>query len=61
MAHKFVKQQDGWKVCEWCGDERGHDAERDCPQGTIKFPALCLDLILCSVAMAVRGNNPVGE
>ncbi len=32
MAHKFVKQSDGSKVCEWCGDERGLDAERDCPK-----------------------------
>lgn len=32
MAHNFVKQIDGSKVCSWCGDERGVDSERNCPK-----------------------------
>lgn len=32
MAHNFVKQADGSKVCSWCGDEKNVDMERDCPR-----------------------------
>ena len=32
MAHNFVKQSDGSKVCSWCGDEKNLDEERDCPR-----------------------------
>jgi hypothetical protein len=32
MAHNFVKQADGSKVCSWCGDEKNVDVERDCPR-----------------------------
>jgi hypothetical protein len=31
MPHKIVKQFDGRKVCEWCGDEKGVNQERACP------------------------------
>jgi hypothetical protein len=31
MSHNFVKQSDGLRVCSYCGDERGNDADRDCP------------------------------
>jgi len=31
MPHKFRKESDGSRLCEWCGDQRGLDAERDCP------------------------------
>jgi hypothetical protein len=31
MAHNFTKQSDGSKVCQWCGDEKGIDEPRACP------------------------------
>ena len=31
MAHNFVKQSDGSKMCSKCGDEIGVSTERDCP------------------------------
>ena len=32
MAHNFVKQSDGSKMCSKCGDEIGVSIERDCPR-----------------------------
>ena len=31
MAHNFIKQSDGSKMCSKCGDEIGVSIERDCP------------------------------
>ena len=38
MSHNFVKQSDGSKVCSCCGDERGTDADRDCPHPVAPAP-----------------------
>ena len=38
MSHNFVKQSDGSKVCSCCGDERGTDADRDCPHPLVAQP-----------------------
>ena len=38
MSHNFVKQSDGSKVCSCCGDERGIDADRDCPRPIVAQP-----------------------
>ena len=38
MSHNFVKQSDGSKVCSCCGDERGIDADRDCPHPPGNYP-----------------------
>ena len=35
---KSVKQSDGSKVCSCCGDERGIDADRDCPCPIVAQP-----------------------
>ena len=46
MSHNFVKQSDGSKVCSCCGDERGTDADRDCPHPVApapgNYPILCI-------------------
>ena len=38
MSHNFVKQSDGSKVCSCCGDERGKDADRECPHPVAPAP-----------------------
>ena len=38
MSHNFVKQSHGSKVCSCCGDERGTDADRDCPHPVAPGP-----------------------
>ena len=38
MTHNFVKQSAVSKVCGCCGDERGTDADRDCPHPIVAQP-----------------------
>ena len=45
MAHNFVKQFDGSKICSKCGDEIGVSIERGCPYAGNSSPYF-IELIL---------------